>query len=84
MYVKPVGLAAIKFMYTEWMNPDDPRASARYNLHAYNLIWGYRVFHCRSPVTTYVNFQKRSQKNRKYASNKIIRTAAGEIYIRLD
>ena len=41
MYVKPVGLAAIKFMYTEWMNPDDPRASARYNLHAYNLIWGY-------------------------------------------
>ena len=62
MYVKPVGLAAIKFMYTEWMNPDDPRASARYNLHAYNLIWGYRVFHYRSPVTTYVNFQKGSEK----------------------
>ena len=29
MYVKPVGLSAIKFLYTDWMDPDDSRNNAR-------------------------------------------------------
>ncbi len=29
IYVKPMGLAAIKFMYTDWMDPASSRSNAR-------------------------------------------------------
>ena len=32
MYVKPMGLAAIKFMYTDWMDPASSRSNARHRL----------------------------------------------------
>ena len=29
LYVKPIGLSAIKFQYTDWMDPENSRSRAR-------------------------------------------------------